>query len=147
MKPTLQPGLTSQHRYLVPKEKTVPYLFTAQEAPDIASMPGVLATPFMIAIMEWSCTRLLNQHLEPGEGSLGVLVNVSHLAATLPGQTVTVDVTVEAVDRGRVRFKVVANDGLDKIGDGIHERMVVPSDKFTAKVNQKAAKAGVAGLS
>lgn len=144
MKPTLQPGLTSRHSYTVPPEKTVPYLFL--EAPEIATMPGVLATPFMIAIMEWACTRLLNQHLEPGEGSLGVLVDVTHLAATLPGQTVSVDVTIEAVERGRVRFRVTARDELDKIGEGIHERQVVPSDRFVAKVNQKAARAGVPGL-
>jgi len=146
VKPTLQPGLTLRHCYVVPKEKTVPYLFTAAEAPEIASMPGVLATPSMIAIMEWSCTRLLNQHLEPNEGSLGVRVDVTHLAATLPGQTVTVDVTIESVERGRVRFRVVANDGFDTIGQGIHERQVVPNDRFMAKLNQKAAKAGVPGL-
>lgn len=140
MRSTLQPGLTFRHSYEVPASKTVPHLFP--EVPEIASMPAVLATPYMIAIIEWACTRFLNEHLDVGEGSLGVHVNVSHLAATLPGQTVTVDVEVAKVEGPRVSFKVVAHDGIDKISDGTHDRIVVPSERFKARLNQKAAKAG-----
>ena len=90
MKATLKPGLTHRFAYKVPENKTVPY--TYPESPEIASMPKVFATGNMIILMEWTCTQLLAPHLDPGEGSLGVHVDVSHLAATLPGQTVTVDV-------------------------------------------------------
>ena len=48
-------------------------------------MPKVFATGFMIVLMEWVCTQLLAPHLDPGEGSLGVHVDVSHLAATPAG--------------------------------------------------------------
>jgi len=90
MKPTLKTGLTHRFAYKVPASKTVPH--TYPEAPEIASMPNVFATGFMIALMEWTCMQLLAPHLDPGEGSVGVHVDVSHLAATPIGMTVTVDV-------------------------------------------------------
>jgi len=139
MKPTLKPGLTHRFTYKVPENKTVPY--TYPEAPEIASMPKVFATGNMIILMEWTCTQLLAPHLDPGEGSVGVHVDVSHLAATLPGQTVTVDVEVADIVGNRVGFKVRAHDGIDLIGEGRHERFVVMWDKFNARLAAKAAKA------
>ncbi len=138
MKPTLTPGLTHRFAYKVPENKTVPY--TYPEAPEIAAMPKVFATGNMIILMEWTCTQLLAKHLDPGEGSLGVHVDVSHLAATLPGMTVTVDVECVEVAGPRVAFKVRAHDGIDLIGEGRHERFVVTWDKFNARVAAKAAK-------
>jgi len=138
MKATLKSGLTHRFCYKVPESKTVPY--TYPEAPEIASMPKVFATGFMIVLMEWTCTQLLAPHLEPGEGSLGVHVDVSHLAATLPGQTVTVDAEVDKIVGNRVGFKVKAHDGVDLIGEGRHERFVVHWDKFNARLAAKAAK-------
>jgi len=139
MKPTLKPGLRHRFAYKVPENKTVPY--TYPESPEIAAMPKVFATGNMIVLMEWTCTQLLAPHLDPGEGSLGVHVNVSHLAATLPGMTVTVDVECAEVVGQRVAFKVKAHDGIDLIGEGRHERFVVMWDKFNARLAAKAAKA------
>jgi fluoroacetyl-CoA thioesterase len=138
MKTTLKPGMKHRMSYLVPENKTVP--FTFPEAPEIAAMPKVLATGNMIILMEWACTLLLAPHLDPGEGSLGVHVDVSHLAATPPGMTVTVDTECMAVAGPRVTFHVKAHDGIDLIGEGRHERFVVPWDKFNARVAAKAAK-------
>jgi fluoroacetyl-CoA thioesterase len=139
MKSTLKVGLTHRFSYRVPENKTVPY--TYPEAPEIAAMPKVFATGFMIVLMEWTCTQLLAPHLEAGEGSLGVHVDVSHLAATLPGQTVTVDAELDRIVGNRVGFKVKAHDGIDLIGEGRHERFVVHWDKFDARLAAKAAKA------
>ncbi len=138
MKATLKPGLTHRFAYTVPENKTVPY--TYPESPEIAAMPKVFATGNMIVLMEWTCTQLLAPHLDAGEGSLGVHVNVSHLAATLPGQTVTVNVECTEVAGPRVAFKVKAHDGIDIIGEGRHERFVVTWDKFNARLAAKAAK-------
>ena len=135
MKPTLKPGMRHRFSYKVPENKTVPY--TYPESPEIAAMPKVFATGFMIVLMEWACTQLLAPHLDPGEGSLGVHVDVSHLAATPPGMTVTECV---AVAGPRVSFKVKAHDGLDLIGEGRHERFIVMWDKFNARLATKVAK-------
>ena len=142
MKPTLKPGMTHRFAYKVPLNKTVP--FTYPEAPEIAAMPKVFATGFMVVLIEWTCMQLLAPHLDAGEGSLGVKVDISHLAATPPGLTVTVDCECLEVKGMKVAFKVRAHDGVDLIGEGRHERYVVPWDKFNARVAEKAAKAGVA---
>jgi fluoroacetyl-CoA thioesterase len=139
MKPTLKPGLTHRLAYQVPESKTVPY--TYPESAVIAAMPKVFATGFMIVLMEWVCTELLAPHLDPGEGSVGVHVDVSHLAATPPGMTVTVEAECLEVVGQRISFKVKAHDGLDLIGEGRHERFVVMWDKFNARVAAKAAQA------
>jgi fluoroacetyl-CoA thioesterase len=138
MKPTLRPGLKHRLTYTVAAEKTVPYTFP--ESQTIAAMPKVFATGFMIVLMEWACTELLSAHLDVGEGRVGVHVDVSHLAATPPGMTVTVDVECMQIVGQRVAFSVKAHDGMDLIGEGRHERFVVAWDNFNARVAAKAAK-------
>jgi fluoroacetyl-CoA thioesterase len=142
MKATLKPGLTHRLVYTVAENKTVPHTFP--ESPQIAAMPKVFATGFMIVLMEWACTELLAQHLDDGEGSVGVHVDVSHLAATPPGMTVTVDVECTQVAGQKISFKVKAHDGMDLIGEGRHDRFVVAWDKFNARVAAKAKAANVA---
>jgi fluoroacetyl-CoA thioesterase len=136
MKATLKPGLTHRFAYQVSENKTVPFLYP--EASDFQDMPKVFATGFMVGLMEWACIQLMQPHLDPGEGSLGVHIDVSHAAATPPGLTVTVDATCMAVDGKRVSFEIKAHDGIDLIGEGRHERFVVAWDRFRAKVAEKA---------
>ncbi len=139
MKPTLKPGLTHRFAYKVPDNKTVPHLYP--EVADFQAMPRVFATGFMVGLMEWACMQLMAPHLDAGEGSLGVHIDVSHTAATPPGMTITVDVECTQVVGKRLSFKVKAHDGLDQIGAGKHERFVVEWDKFNARAAEKAAKA------
>ena len=80
MKSTLQPGLTQTFQYVVPPNKTAPNLYP--EAPQFTAMPAVFATGFMVGLMEWTCMQLMAPHLDEGEGSLGVDINVNHTAAT-----------------------------------------------------------------
>ena len=142
MKPTLKPGLKYSFSYTVPENKTVPY--TYPESPEIAAMPRVFATGYMIVLMEWTCLQLMAPHLDAGEGSVGIHVDVSHAAATPIGMTVTVDAECVAVEGRKVTFKLRAHDGVDMIGEGTHQRAVVVWDKFNARVAEKAAAAGVA---
>ena len=141
MKATLRPGLTHRFSYEVPQNKTVPHLYP--EVADFQSMPEVFATGFMVGLMEWTCMQLLAPHLDPGEGSLGVHVDISHTAATPPGLTVTVQAECRAVDGPRVTFKVTAHDGVDPIGEGRHQRFIVSWQKFNARLAQKAEAAKV----
>jgi fluoroacetyl-CoA thioesterase len=142
MKASLKPGLKHRFTYTVPENKTVPY--TYPESPEIAAMPKVFATGYMVVLMEWTCLQLIAPHLDPGEGSVGTHIDVSHLAATLPGMTVTVDCECVEVDGRKCMFQVKAHDGMDLIGEGRHGRVVVTWDRFNARVAEKAQKAGVA---
>lgn len=139
MKPTLQSGCKTEFAYRVPATKTVPHLFP--EAHDFQLMPTVFATGFMIGLMEWTCLQVIAPHLDEGEGSLGVHINVSHLAATVPGQTVTVEAVLTKVDGRHLTFDVKAHDGLDAISSGTHQRMIVDWEKFEERVNDKAKRA------
>ena len=139
MKSTLQPGIKASFSYAVPREKTVPHIYA--EAAELQEMPEVFATGFMLALMEWTCVRALGAHLDPGEGSVGVHVDVSHAAATPPGFTVTVDVECTEVAGRKVWFHVRAHDGADMIGEGYHQRFIVEWDRFNKRIADKAAKA------
>src|SRR5262249_50696518 len=141
MKPSLKPGLTHRFSYTVPITKTVPHLY--EEAPELAVMPEVFATGFMVGLMEWTCMQLLAPHLDPGEGSLGVHIDVSHTAATPPGLAVTVDVECLAGEGPRITFKVKAPDGIEPVSEGRHQRVVVAWDKFKARVADKAGRISV----
>ncbi|MGE0564540.1 MAG: thioesterase family protein [Pseudolabrys sp.] len=141
MKPSLVPGLKHSFTYKVPVEKTVPYTFP--EAEELQAMPEVFATGFMIILMEWTCAQLMAPHMDAGEGSLGVHVDVSHLAATLPGMAVTAEAELTTVNGRKLEFKVSAHDGIDLIGEGRHQRAVVAWDKFNARVAEKGRVAGV----
>ena len=144
MKDTLKAGARAQFSYRVPADKTVPHLYP--EAHEFQLMPTVFATGFMVGLMEWTCLHVIAPHLDDGEGSLGVHINVSHVAATVPGQTVTVDAECTKVAGRRLHFHVKAHDGIDLIGEGEHQRMVVDWEKFEQRVNEKAKIARLAPI-
>jgi fluoroacetyl-CoA thioesterase len=136
MKPSLQPGLRYQFRYIVPPDKTVPHLYP--ESDSFQQMPQVLATGFMVGLMEWACIEAIKPHLDwPREQSLGTLVNFPHLAATPPGLTITVDVTLDRIDGRRLFFSVIAHDGVDRITEGSHERVVIDREQFESRISGK----------
>ena len=143
MRETLRAGLEGTFRYRVPASKTVPRIY--EEAADFQMMPAVLATGYLVALVEWACIELIKPHLDwPAEQSLGTRVDLTHTAATPPGFTVEIRTRLESVDGRRLVFAVSAHDGVDRITEGRHERHVIDAARFIAKVDAKAAKARVA---
>ena len=140
MKESLRPGLAHQFKFRIPPSKTVPQLYPESEM--FREMPEVFATGYMVGLMEWACIEALRPHLDwPREQSLGTHVNFYHLAATPPGLTVTVDVKLESMDGRKLRFSVRAHDGVDKITEGTHERVVIDRARFAARVAEKSRSA------
>lgn len=136
MKDSLRPGLTHRFEFRIPESKTVPYLYP--ESDMFRAMPEVLATGYMVGLMEWACIEALRPHLDwPSEQSLGTHVNFSHLAATPPGFTVTVEVRLDRIEGRKLLFSVSAHDGIDKITEGTHERVVIDAARFKARIEQK----------
>lgn len=136
MKDTLMPGLEYTHTYRVPEDKTVPHLFP--EAASFQTMPRVFATGFMVGLMEWACIEALAPHLDEGEGSVGVLVNVTHEAATPPGMEIKVKVRLTGVEGQKTSWEIEAHDEVDLIGRGSHERFTINLERFNARVAKKA---------
>jgi fluoroacetyl-CoA thioesterase len=144
MKDTLRPGLAGTFRYTVPPNRTVPHL--CPEAPDFQLMPAVLATGYLVALCEWAAVELIKPHLDwPAELSLGTHVDLSHLAATPPGLTVEIAVTLQRVEGRRLVFEVRATDGEDVISEGRLERQVIDASRFDARLAGKAMRARAKG--
>lgn len=140
MKESLKAGLTHRFTFRIPPTKTVPHLYPESES--FRQMPEVLATGYLVGLLEWACIETIRPHLDwPREQSLGTRIDVSHLAATPPGMTVTVDVKVDRVEGRKLSFSVTAHDGADTISEGTHERFVIDRDRFAAKVADKARNA------
>jgi fluoroacetyl-CoA thioesterase len=139
MKDSLQAGLTFDFSFRIPEEKTVPYLYP--ESPEFQVMPGVLATGFMVGLFEWACIQAVNPHLDwPREQTVGIDLKLSHTAATPPGLTVTVRGKLEKVEGRKLTFSLSADDGMDKISEGTHERFVIDAQRFNGKVAEKASR-------
>ena len=137
MKDPIQPGLTFEFRFKVPENKTVPHLYP--ESPEFQAMPKVLATGFMVGLFEWACIQAINPHIDwPEEQTVGIHVNLSHVAATPPGLTITVKGKLKEVEGHKLSFSLVADDGVDKISEGTHDRFVIHAAKFNAKMATKA---------
>jgi fluoroacetyl-CoA thioesterase len=141
MKESLRPGLAHQFKFKIPPTKTIPHLYP--ESQMFREMPEVLATGYLVGLLEWACIEALRPHLDwPREQSLGTHVSFSHLAATPPGLTVTVHVKLDNVDGRKLTFSISAHDGVDKISEGAHERVIIDSTKFSARIAEKARRAG-----
>jgi fluoroacetyl-CoA thioesterase len=101
-------------------------------------MPEVLATGFMVGLFEWTCIQAINPHIDwPREQTVGIDVKLNHIAATPPGLTVTVNVKLEEVEGRKLVFSIVADDGIDKISEGTHDRFIIDAAKFNAKMASK----------
>lgn len=97
----------------------------------------VLATPWMIAFMERVAFRLLQEILQTGQSSVGVMVEVHHLAPTPVGASVRVISEVEEIDGSQVTFNVHAWDEVEKIGEGRHKRVIIDEARFLKRVEKK----------
>ncbi len=114
---------------------------TVTEAVSAAHMGSgrvpVLATPALILLMEKATVAAVEPHLSPGQVSVGVSVDISHLAATPLGMKVKAWAEVIDVDERRVALQVEAYDEVEKIGEGMVHRVIVDRERFIEHVAQK----------
>ncbi|MER6945920.1 thioesterase family protein [Nonomuraea sp. NPDC000554] len=135
MRVSLRPGLASRLDYVVPAERTVPHLLPESEY--FAALPAVLATGYLVAIVEWTCMRALDGHLDDGEQTLGVHVDLSHQAPTPPGSTLTVHAELGAVEGRQLTFTVRAHDDAATVCEGVHRRAVIDTERFHARLRTR----------
>jgi fluoroacetyl-CoA thioesterase len=142
MSPDLQAGVRFEWTYVVPERATVPNLY--HDTAFCRDMPDVLATGYLVGMMELACTNGIMPYVDwPREQSVGTLVQFSHLAATPPGMTLEIKGEVIEVEGRRVKFRVEAWDGIDKVCEGVHERFIIEPQKFNARIAAKKSKAGL----
>ena len=102
-------------------------------------LPPVLATPFLVLIVENAALNALKPYLPAGTTALGTRVDVQHLSATPAGRRVSAHALVTEVDGRRIVFAVEARDGDELIGRGTHERMLIDRERFDARLRKRFA--------
>jgi fluoroacetyl-CoA thioesterase len=109
---------------------------------DLASelnpaLASVLSTPTMIGMMELAAIEAISAYVEPGESSVGMGIDIQHMAATPPGHRVRAEAEVTKVEGRRLDFQVRAFDETEQIGSGVHRRAVIDSAKFNDRLKSK----------
>jgi fluoroacetyl-CoA thioesterase len=140
MSAKLSVGLSRSQTLRVDAGLTVPHV--SASFAGFADMPPVLATAFLVGFVEWVCVEALHPCLAPGEQTVGVHVDLSHVAPTPVGMDVTAHVELVEIRGCRLRFKVSCRDKVDLVSEGYHERCIVKRPRFDERV---AAKAGDRG--
>ena len=124
----LQKGATFKFRYTVTEADTAAALkpITGDD------FPAVLATTRCIALLELAAGRLLKAECAPGQLSVGVVVEVKHLAATPVGAWVEAEATYAGREGKLYGFEVVARDPGGEIMRGRHQRAVIEESRLLA---------------
>ena len=99
----------------------------------------VFATPAMAALMEETAWKAVAPFLQPEETTVGIALELRHLAPTPVGMAVRCEATLVEVDRRRLVFDLAVYDEKEKIGEGKHQRFIVNRKQFAEKAAQKRA--------
>ena len=95
----------------------------------------VYATPSMIALMEGTCAERVQPYLAEGEGTVGVAVDIKHIAATPVGMTVRCESLLKEVNGKKLVFEVNVYDEKGLVGTGIHKRAIINNEAFMARLS------------
>ena len=97
----------------------------------------VYATPCMVALMEGAACEAISECLPEEKTSVGTFLEISHLSATPVGMEVWAEAEVTAVEGSMITFQVTAYDEAGKIGEGVHKRAVITTQRFLDKTYAK----------
>ena len=125
-------GLVGHAEIVVGEEHTAPRIGSG--------MVHVLATPVMINLMEAAALDAAEKLIPAGHQSLGIRLDVRHIAATPVGMRVRATAKIVKVEGRQIDFEVEAHDEKDLIGDGTHQRIVVNVERFDKRVQAKLSK-------
>lgn len=135
MKASLAAGASATARIVVDRERTIDFM---------GENARVYATPMLVRDVEIAARDLIGQHLDIGEDTVGIRIELDHLAATLLGMPVELAVRVAAVEGRVVTVDFEGRDSVDVICRGRHRRFVVDVAATKTRLAAKAAKAQAA---
>lgn len=133
----LDVGLKRTASMVVETRHSVPHIEPAW--PGFVDMPTVFATAMMVGFVEQTCVEALRPFLRIDQRTVGIHVDVSHIAATPVGMTVTADVELIEITDASLCFRVSCRDQAGIIGEGLHRRAIIDIARFNARVAKKAA--------
>ena len=126
---TLQPGLKGSVEIIVGEQHTAPHVGSGRV--------HVLATPVMVNLMEAAALQAVEGLLPAGHQTVGTHLDITHTAATPVGMRVKACAELTKVDKRTLTFAVHAEDEKERIGGGIHERIVINLERFDVRMQEK----------
>jgi fluoroacetyl-CoA thioesterase len=130
MKTTLQAGLAGKRVFHVGHDSTIGFM--GEDA-------RVYATPMLVRDIEVACRELLLEHLDAGEDSVGTRVEIDHLAPSLEGADITIEVKLGELKGRAATFEVSGFEKAEKICQGRHGRFIVDVAKTRERLQKKRA--------
>jgi fluoroacetyl-CoA thioesterase len=127
----LEPGLLKETEITVQEGDTA-------RASGGETLPPVLSTPRLISYLEQTAHAAVLPYLGEGQSTVGVVVNIRHLAATPVGMKACFRAELLEIDGRRLRFRVEAWDELEKIAEGEHERFTIDRVRFLERLQKKS---------
>lgn len=121
----LHPGLSAEVQLTVSDADTAVALGSG-------TVP-VLATPRVVALCEETSVKAVENDLAPGTTTVGMRVELDHLAPTPVGQTVSCQATLQSCTGRRVTFTVSVNDARGLVAAGKITRVIVDTERFLEK--------------
>ena len=130
MKPSLVAGLRRTERIEIDRSRTIGFLGDEMR---------VYSTPSMVGDVEYATLRLIQEHLDEGESSLGIRIAVDHLAPTPLGEWVEIHLEVRSIEGRKVRVEAEVRDAIEVVGRAEHVRFVIDVKKHAERLKAKAA--------
>jgi fluoroacetyl-CoA thioesterase len=127
--PQLKPGLHGSIEIVVGEQHTAPHIGSGRVR--------VLATPVMVNLMEAAALQAVEGLLPPGHQTVGIHLDVTHVAATPVGMRVRACAELTKVEKRTLTFRVHAEDEKERIGEGMHERIIINLERFDVRMQEK----------
>jgi predicted thioesterase len=132
MKPSLVPGLRRTERIEIDRPRTIGFLGEEMR---------VYSTPSMVSDVEYQSLKLIQEHLDEGESSVGIRIAMDHLAPTPLGEWVEIHLEVKGVEGRKVRLEAEVRDALETVGRAEHVRFVIDVARHAERLKARAARA------
>ena len=128
----MKPGLQGSTEIMVGTRDTAPHVGSGKIK--------VLATPVLVMLLEEAALNAVEGFLPAGHQTVGTRLDVSHTAATPVGMRVYAHAEVSRVEGRKLVFRVWAEDEVERIGEGMHERIIVNVGRFDIRTQDKVAR-------
>lgn len=129
MQGTIKIGTVGEEQFVVSEQHLIDFAH--------GGMPKILCTPWLIWFLEHAARNAVLPLLDPGESTVGVVVNIEHTAATPPGNEVTCRARVIYADGPLISFQLEAHDQHELIARGTHKLRVIKAARLASRVEKK----------
>lgn len=139
MKRPLQEGLKISRKYVVPADKVGSRLMP--ESRQFLTLPDIMAMGYLTGLIEWTCMDLIETHLDEGDHTLGVQLNLTQTVPVPPGVELEIVARFHSMEGRRLRFQFTVRDAKELVGEGTHERYIINLARLGMLVEKRPAAA------